>query len=71
MNDNDHDPALRRLIDQVHAAHAAGTALNICGGGSKSFYGEAPVGDRLDTAALAGISSYEPSELVVLSLIHI
>jgi glycolate oxidase FAD binding subunit len=62
---NAHDPALQTLIDRVLAAQAAGTPLNICGGGSKSFYGEAPLGERLDTTALAGISSYEPSELVV------
>src|SRR4249920_2704695 len=62
---NAHDPALQTLIDQVLAARAAGTPLNICGGGSKSFYGEAPVGEALHTQALAGISSYEPSELVV------
>ncbi|HET7794537.1 MAG TPA: glycolate oxidase subunit GlcE [Rhizobacter sp.] len=62
---NDHDPALQRLIDQVHTARAAGGHLNICGGGSKSFYGEAPQGEALSTKELAGISSYEPSELVV------
>jgi glycolate oxidase FAD binding subunit len=65
MNHHDPDAALRRLIDQVLAAQAAGTALNICGGGSKRFYGEAPHGEPLQTTALAGLSSYEPSELVV------
>jgi glycolate oxidase FAD binding subunit len=62
---NAQDPALQTLIDRVLAAQPAGTPLNICGGGSKSFYGEAPLGDRLDTTVLTGISSYEPSELVV------
>ena len=37
----------------------------IRGGGTKDFYGEAPVGEVLDTRPLAGITSYEPSELVV------
>jgi glycolate oxidase FAD binding subunit len=58
-------PALARLIDQVKSAHSSGTALRIRGGGSKDFYGEAAQGDLLDTRALSGISSYEPTELVV------
>lgn len=61
------DPALARLIDQVQTARAAGGRLLIRGGGSKDFYGgpidaEAAV---LDVRPLAGISAYEPSELVV------
>ncbi len=59
------DVALARLIDQVQAARSRRTALNICGGGTKSFYGGEPHGEPLDTTALAGISSYEPTELVV------
>jgi FAD/FMN-containing dehydrogenase len=59
------DPALLRLTDQVRSASAHGTPLNITGGGTKSFYAEPPRGEPLDTRALAGISSYEPSELVV------
>ncbi len=59
------DPALDALIDQVRAARAAKTPLNICGGGSKAFYGGLPQGATLDLRPLAGISSYEPSELVV------
>ena len=47
--------------------HLAGIEqfLRIEGGGTKRFYGEAPVGELLDTRALEGISSYEPTELVV------
>jgi glycolate oxidase FAD binding subunit len=61
------DPALARLLDQVQTARAAGGRLLIRGGGTKDFYGgpldaEAAV---LDTRGLAGISAYEPSELVV------
>jgi glycolate oxidase FAD binding subunit len=59
------DPALARLIDQVQTARAAKGRLNIRGGNTKAFYGEPASGEPLDVAPLAGISSYEPSELVV------
>ncbi len=59
------EPALQRLIDRVRAATAAGTALRIRGAGSKDFYGESPRGELLETTGLAGISSPEPTELVV------
>lgn len=59
------DAALARLIDQVLSARAAQGALCIRGGGSKNFYGNACQGEPLDMRALAGISSYEASELVV------
>jgi glycolate oxidase FAD binding subunit len=58
-------PALARLVDQVQTARAAKGQLDIRGGGTKAFYGEAPRGEPLDVTPLAGISSYEPSELVV------
>ena len=61
------DPALQVLIDRVQSALSAGAQLNIRGGGTKDFYGEAPQGDLLDTRVLEGISSYEPTELVVTS----
>ncbi len=61
----DDDPALARLIDRVQTAQHTGTPLCIRGGGTKDFYGEAPQGERLDTTELCGISSYEPTELVV------
>jgi len=59
------DPALQTLIDRVQAARADKTQLAITGGGTKAFYGEAAQGEPLDLRPLAGISSYEPSELVV------
>ena len=59
------DPALQVLIDCVKAARATNTPLCIRGGGTKDFYGEAPRGELLDTRVLAGISSHQPSELVV------
>jgi glycolate oxidase FAD binding subunit len=62
---NPTEPALKLLTDRVHAARAAGAQLCIRGGGSKDFYGEEPQGEVLDTRVLEGISSYEPTELVV------
>ena len=59
------DPALTSLVERVRAAQSQGTALSITGHGSKLFYGGPPVGEPLDTTRLAGISSYEPTELVV------
>ncbi|MBU4611970.1 glycolate oxidase subunit GlcE [Achromobacter sp. GG226] len=59
------EPAVARLIDQVRAATAARTPLRIQGGGTKTFYGRPIDGEVLDTTAVAGITSYEPSELVV------
>ena len=59
------DIALQAIIDQVRAAAASGMPLRICGGGSKDFYGEPAVGELLDTTTLSGITSYEPTELVV------
>ena len=64
-----HDSALATLIEQVRQARTDGQPLDIRAGGTKAFYGETPapadVGRPLDVRALAGISSYEPSELVV------
>lgn len=58
---------IQRLIDRVRAAVADRAPLRIRGGGSKDFYGNtlALQGDVLETTALRGILSYEPSELVV------
>jgi len=62
-------PALQHLIDQVRHAQAHHSPLHIRGGDSKHFYGNPyPLrahSQPLDTRPLAGISSYEPSELVV------
>jgi glycolate oxidase FAD binding subunit len=57
--------AMQRLIDRVRDAHSAKTALDIRGGGTKSFYGNTPRGEVLDVRELSGITSYEPTELVV------
>jgi glycolate oxidase FAD binding subunit len=59
------DSVAAELIERIRAAAAAGTPLRIRGGGTKDFYGERLQGEILDTRGLAGIVSYEPSELVV------
>ena len=59
------DPALARLIDRVALARGQNSPLDIRGGGTKAFYGGPPTGDPLEVTGLAGISSYEPTELVV------
>ena len=59
------DPVLERLIDEVERARAQQAPVEIRGGGTKAFYGGPPKGAPLDVAGLSGISSYEPTELVV------
>jgi glycolate oxidase FAD binding subunit len=59
------DPVLARLVDQVNTARSRRAPLDIRGSGSKLFYGEAAVGEPLDVTSLSGITSYEPTELVV------
>ena len=62
-------PELQSIVERIRAATADGIPLRIRGGGTKDFYGNAAQsapGDALiDTRPLAGIVSYEPSELVV------
>lgn len=57
--------ALNSLVERVRAAREARTPLAIRGAGTKSFYGGAVKGETLDVRELSGISSYEPSELVL------
>ncbi len=45
-------PDLDTLIDRIKSAQAAGTALQIRGGNTKAFYGEAAQGEPLDTSVL-------------------
>lgn len=69
------DAALEDLVERVRASIAdrmavgdddpAAGALCIRGSGSKDFLGGPMQGEVLSTAALRGISSYEPSELVI------
>jgi glycolate oxidase FAD binding subunit len=53
------------LAARVEAAVASGAALEIRGGGTKSFYGCPVVGNTLSIVGHTGIVHYEPSELVL------
>ena len=57
---------IEHWCEQIRTAAQTGRRLRLQGGGSKNFHG-APLGDAqvLNTAALSGIVSYEPSELVI------
>ena len=59
------EPALSQIVERIRAAAADAAPLCIRGGGTKDFYGEPPQGEALSIAGLTGITSYEPSELVV------
>ena len=59
------DPVLARLVERIVFARDQRAPLDIRGGGTKLFYGEPARGEPLDVSGLAGISSYEPTELVV------
>ena len=56
---------IRSIQEQVQTAAAAGTALCIQGGNSKSFYGRTPHGEVLSVKDHQGILDYTPSELVI------
>jgi glycolate oxidase FAD binding subunit len=57
--------SLEALQERIREAAARGAALQLRGGGTKDFYGNAPRGEVLDTRAYAGVIAYEPTELVV------
>jgi FAD/FMN-containing dehydrogenase len=59
------DPALERLTGRINEAREQRLALDIRGGGTKKFYGGSAAGAPLDVTELCGITSYEPTELVV------
>jgi len=56
---------LQNIVERIKVAANTGNPLRIRGGGTKDFYGQSLQGEILDTNLLKGISSYEPSELVV------
>ncbi len=56
---------IKGYAERILAAAADKTPLRWRGGGTKDFYGQSLVGDIVDTRALAGITAYEPSELVI------
>ena len=51
--------------DRIQTATAQKTPLCIQGGGTKTWYGQQPVGNILNTRSHAGIIDYDPSELVI------
>lgn len=55
------------LTERVRAAAAAGRALVLCGAGSKAWLGRqvADSAEPLDLTGHAGITNYEPTELVI------
>lgn len=59
------DAELASVVGKVQKALERSRPLRIRGGGTKDFYGQALHGELLDMRPLAGIVSYEPSELVV------
>jgi glycolate oxidase FAD binding subunit len=56
---------ISELSEQIRHANEMQKPLRIRGGGSKDFYGLSLQGDVLNTSAYQGITSYEPTELVV------
>ena len=58
------DP-VTQFADIIRAAADAKRPLNICGSGSKVFYGNPSTGEALDVTAYRGIIEYEPTELVI------
>lgn len=59
------DAALEAVTEKVRLAAERGRPLRIRGGSTKDFYGQQLHGELLDARPLAGVISYEPSELVV------
>lgn len=55
----------QRIQEIVFHAYEERTPLNICGGNSKSFYGQNSNGRKLDVSHHGGILHYEPTELVI------
>ncbi|GAV20348.1 glycolate oxidase FAD binding subunit [Mariprofundus micogutta] len=53
------------LRQQIEHACMAGTALNIVGGNSKAWYGREITGETLNVGEYTGITSYQPTELVI------
>ena len=57
--------AIAPFVDQIKSAVAEARPLRFRGGGTKDFYGQALLGEILDTRSLNQVVAYEPSELVV------
>jgi glycolate oxidase FAD binding subunit len=59
------DPAVEALVERIARARATRTPLRIVGGGTKGFLGNPARGEPLSVSDVRGVSSYEPTELVV------
>lgn len=53
------------LTERIRAASIDSTPLAIRGGGSKAFYGHAPMGEVLAMDGHRGVLNYEPTELML------
>ncbi|WP_050479530.1 glycolate oxidase subunit GlcE [Herbaspirillum rhizosphaerae] len=59
------EQTLQAFKERIVAATASATPLQIRGGGTKDWYGQALRGEVLDTRPYSGIIDYEPTELVI------
>ena len=59
------EAALNLIAEKIVKSAERARPLRIRGGGTKDFYGQHLHGELLDLRPLAGVVSYEPSELVV------
>ena len=57
--------SLELLQQQIKQSVANATPLQICGGGSKSFFGNPSEGEILDVSGHSGVIDYDPAELVI------
>ncbi|WP_432239814.1 glycolate oxidase subunit GlcE [Herbaspirillum robiniae] len=66
MSEQTHTHAdMSAVLDSFRQRIVQGRPLQIRGGGTKDWYGQAPQGEVLDTRAYSGIVDYEPTELVI------
>lgn len=56
---------IEQFAQQIRQAGKEKSKINICGGLSKSWYGDTPIGDTLSTIEHRGIIDYQPEELVI------
>jgi len=56
---------IQRFAEVVREAAVKEKPLRLRGGGTKDFYGQSLEGEVLDTRSCAGITAYDPSELVI------
>ena len=59
------EQVIEQFRERILAAGRDKQPLCVRGGGSKDWYGQAPVGEVLDTRAYHGIIAYDPTELVI------